>query len=225
MSGTICYTCITKETSGPCGNKQLTCTNCNSYCYNCNTCLEGNNGTTVCETQQTYNKNISICTSNNEYISYENSWAPIINAINEIYDYEHGENMHGTQTITSKITNTGRKNVKITLSLYNEAQSRLNISNISKTNSKILGSYFTDLTNALKTNKFKEDLCENCNACNNCDNSCNNCINGNAPGWSCGANCYTQQVICNSCNNYICAKGETTCTQGNACSGSVTCVM
>ena len=39
--------------------------------------------------------------------------------------------MHGDPTVTSKITNTGGKNLKITLSLYNEAQSRLNISNIS----------------------------------------------------------------------------------------------
>ena len=92
--------------------------------------------------------------------------------------------MHGDPTITSKIANTGGKNVKITLSLYNEAQSRLNISNISKTNSKILGSYFNDLTNALKTNKFNENLCENCNACNNCDNSCNSCNSGDAH-WSC----------------------------------------
>lgn len=223
MPGGICHACITSHTQSGCGNTQYTCGYCDSYCYSCNTCQENNNGTTVCKTQQTYNKNISICTSNNEYISYENSWAPIINAINEIYDYEHGKDMHGDPTITSKIANTGGKNVKITLSLYNEAQSRLNISNISKTNSKILGSYFTDLTNALKTNKFNENLCENCNACNNCDNSCNSCNSGDAH-WSC-KNCVNDQLVCSGCNNYICDREQTTCVTNNACGGAVVCVM
>lgn len=168
----ICNPCISSQAKDP--TYEYLCASCVSDCNSCNTCQSGNTGSTVCDTEQTYDKTISICTTNKEYISYEESWKPIIDAINEIYDYEHGDNMEGTKTITSKITVTDDTNLPITLDLYKEAQERLKTT-VHNKNDIMLGTYFKDLTDALKNNKYSDTLCESCNtSCNSCD-ECQTC--------------------------------------------------
>ncbi len=194
------------------------CSECIYTCNDCNTCQSENMGEKVCDTEQKYNKIISICTTNNEYISYENSWEPIINAINEIYDYEHGTSMLGTKTIDSKITNTGDTNIAITLNLYNEAQSRLKTTAHNK-NDVMLGTYFADLTNALKNNKFSSNLCQSCNACNNCNatcEDCNNCVNTYRYVCSECVACQTCQG-CNKCDNCLDGVAGADCTNAINC--------
>ena len=220
----MCSECISCNNVNVCSEScivaaqyQWLCSECIYTCNSCDSCQSGNMGEKVCDTEQKYNKTISICTTNNEYISYQDSWKPIIDAINEIYDYEH--DMKGTKTIASKITNTGNTNTAITLNLYNEAQSRLNTTAHNK-NDVMLGTYFADLTNALRNNKFSPNLCQSCNACNNCNAECEDCDNCvNTYHKSC-KQCNTCQTCqgCNQCNN--CLDG----VAGSDCTNMINCI-
>ena len=173
------------------------CNSCNSSscqgCVSCQNCNNNNDNSSLCNNGQYYNKGLNICTSNNEYISYEDSWEPIINAINEIYDTE-SQYTKGSRSISSKITNTGDTNVKFTASLFNEATSRLSL-NQQSNNTKILGTYFDDILNKLNTTgMYSGTLCTNCNSqCNSCNTSCNSCNSeSSSSSWIC--------QYCNACD-------------------------
>lgn len=204
----ICNPCVSHQSQ----EHEWLCSSCIYDCNDCNECQSSNIGACICDSNQTYNKIVNICTINFEYISYEESWKPIIDAINEIYEFE--KNKTGTKTIDSKITNTNITNAKIALSLYNEAQSRLHTPEHNQ-NDIIYGTYFKDLTDALKNNKFHSSLCDSCNAvCNNC-NSCQNC-NGSCQN--------SYGYYCTQCDNGMTPPCQNYYVDESECQGVMKCV-
>lgn len=200
-----CYVC---DINCEVGNYPAGCDNCYRGCNSCNTCQSSNMGAKVCDTEQKYNKELNICTSNNEYISFEESWRPIINAINEIYTFEQ-ENAGGDKTISSPISNTGEQFNIFSATLYNEAASRLKTTIVDSASNIILGTYFDELLNALKNNEFSSNLCNSCNACNNCNSSCQTCVGACQYGYY-GSGC-NKCTKCDQCEDPVTAP----CDSGN----------